>query len=186
MGNANFDKNFKNYLNSCKEDNNIKSAIIVTDKQCVMCTINEMNFKKMTINDDSHINLINYLEDMIYPNNVTTGWESYKLHDAYIILKGSEVTINLPLSGNLSLNQASFLIDILGEICKFNLENGDIISINIMSANDYKEYRNHNLISMGLYVLSNLTEIYITQEEKIIGKTSFNSQYNQPKVYEKH
>lgn len=185
MVNGNFDSKFKSYLEDCKRQNNIKSVIIITNKQCVIATLSEMNFIQFSENDDSHSKLISYLENLIHPNDNTTGWESYKLHDTYLLLEGPELTINLPLSNNLSINQAGFLIDVLGDICKFNAENNDLISIDIISSTDYKEYKTHNLYIIAKYILSKITEKSLTSEEKIIGKTSINSDFDNPKVYEK-
>ena len=185
MGNGNFDSRFKAYLEDCKKYNNIKSVIIITDKQCAIMTLSEMNFNQFTDDEDSHQKLISYLESLIHPDDNTTGWESYKLHDTYLLLEGPELTINLPLSNNLSINQAGFLIDILGDICKFNAETNDLISIDIMSSTDYKEYRTHDLYKIATHILSKITDMYLTCEEKIIGKTSINSDFDNPKVYEK-
>lgn len=186
MENGNFDKKFQQYLYDCSKNINTKCAIIVTDKQCAITTLNEINFIKQAIFDNSHNDLIEYLENKIHFNNNTSGWESYKLHDAYLLLEGPELKVSLPFSGYLSIKQAGFLIDILADICKFNQENNDLISIDIISSTDYKTYHTHNLKIIGEYILSQITEIYITSEERIIGKTSINSEINKSKVYEKH
>lgn len=176
MGNGNFDLKFDNYLKEIEKVNNIKSAIIVTDKQCVMAT--ELETKK-----DSHNDLISYIENMIHPNDSADGWLSYKLHDAYLLAEGPELMINLPLDGNLSINQAKFIIDIIARVCKFNAENGDIISIEIMSSNDSKTYCTHKVDTIGRYILSLITCNYIDQEEIIIGKTIKNVEQVRAKVH---
>ena len=179
MGNSIFDLKLDNYLNECENENNIKGAIIVTDKQCVMAT--ELETEK-----DSHNDLISHIENLIHPNDSADGWLSYKLHDAYLLAEGPELMINLPLDGNLSINQANFMIDIIARICKFNAENGDIISIEIVSSNDWKAYRTHTVDKVGKYILSLSNCNYIDQDEKIIGKTIINNEIDKPKVYEKH
>lgn len=185
MGNVNFDNTFKSYLDDCSKNINTKCAIIITDKQCAIATLNEMNFNKQMLDDDSHIDLICYLESKIHPNDHTTGWESYKIHDVYVIIEGPELKISLPFSGYLSINQAGFLMDLLSTICKFNADNNDLIVIDIISSTEYKTYYTHNIKTIGNYILSQITEMYVVQDERIIGKTSITSEVNKPKVYEK-
>ena len=185
MGNENFDRKFGNYLNDCRMKKDTKCAIIVTDKQRVISTINEMNFNRFTIDDNSHQNLIEYLEEKIHQNDRSTGWESFKLHDIYVLLKGSKIIINLPLDGNLSVNQAGFLIDILADVCRFNAENIDMISIDIISNDDYKEYCSYDIYKIGKYILSKITEFYITVDEKILETPDQNSVKETSKVYKK-
>lgn len=185
MGNDNFYNKFYNYLEECRMKKDIKCAIIVTDKQRVFSTINEMNFNKFTLDDDSHQHLISYLEDKIHPNNRDIGWESSKLHDLYILLKGPKIVVNLPLDGNLSLNQAMFLIDTLSNVCEFNAEYGDLISVDILSSDDYKEYCTHDINKIGKYILSKLSEFYIVTGERIVDKPSFDSNTNKSKIYKK-
>ncbi len=167
MGNDNFNIKFKDYLEQCKHNNNVKCAIIATDKQCAIYTASKDE------ENNSHNDLAGIIENMIHINTSENGCDMFKLHDAYIFLEGPEMIANLPLDGNLSLNQAGFLIDILSEICRFNLENDDLISISIFSSVDIKEYRSHDLKRIAKYVLSFITKEYTTEAERIIGKTIF-------------
>lgn len=186
MQNGNFDKIFKKYLDNCGKNKNTKCVIIITDKQCAITTLNEMILSADKLDDESHMNLMTSLEKEIHPNDNTSGWASYKMHDVYLFLEGPELTVNLPFSGLLSINQAKFLIDILGEVCKFNAENNDLITIDIMTSDDNKTYCSHDLLKIGKYILSQITEMYVTSDERIIGKTSVNNEIESLKEYEKH
>lgn len=108
---------------------------------------------------------------MIHPSNQKTGWDAYRTNNVYIFLEGPELIANLPLDGNLSINQAAFLLDIFKIVCEFNNENNDLISIDIITNIDYKQYHNHNFNPICNYILSLITDEYVTEDEKIIGKT---------------
>lgn len=176
---VNFDIKFNSYLENSIKDNKTKCVIIVTDKQCVMTTASERKI------DDTHSELIEYLEKAIHPNDDTSGWLSYKIHDAYLLSEGPELMINLPLDGKLSVNQACFILDIIAKICKFNSENDNMISIEIISSNDYQTYRTNKINQILKHILSLITADYITQEETIVGKTTINIDIIKSKVYEK-
>ena len=180
MKDVNFDTKLDNYLNKDVIENKTKCAIIVTDKQCAMLIANDKNI------DATHSNLISYIEQAIHPSDETSGWLTYKLHDAYLLLEGPELMINLPLDGNLSVNQACFIIDIIDKICKFNLLNDDMISIDVISTNDYQSYRTHTINTILKHIISLITKDYVTQDEIIIGKTDININNIKRKVYEKH
>ncbi len=160
-----FDKRINEYLEGCKQHDNSKCAIVATDKQCVVLKEYESE------NCSSHNELAEYIENMIHPSNPKTGWDAYRTNNAYVFLEGPELIANLPLDGNLSINQAAFLLDIFKTVCEFNNENRDLISIDIITNNDYKQYHNHNFNSICNYILSLITNEYVTEDEKIIGKT---------------
>ena len=160
-----FDKSFDNYLEDCKQNKHMKCAIVATDKQCVV--LKEQDSKEC----NSHNDLALHIENMIHPNNQAIGWEAYHTNNAYIFLEGPELTANLPLDGNLSTTQAAFLLDILKKVCEFNLENSDMMSMDIITNTDYKQYHSHNFNPICNYILSLITEEYVTEDEKIIGKT---------------
>ena len=175
-----FEKNFNEYLDECKRHNNIKCAIVATDKQCVVLKETESSQK-------SHNELAEYIENMIHPDNPKVGWDAYRTNNAYIFLEGPELIANLPLDGNLSINQAAFLLDILKRICEFNLENSDLISIDIITSKDYKQYHSHNFNQICNYILSLITDNYVTEDERIIGKTYENKVISEKiaKIYKK-
>jgi len=164
-----FNSKFNEYLERCKENNHIKCAIVVTDKQCAISTEMDNN-----LSDTSHNNLAATIENMIHPNENKSGWDAFRLDNVYIFLEGPELIANLPLDGNLSINQAGFLIDVLGEVCKFNAANNNLIKIDVISSCDYKEYRNHDIKPISKHILSLITKKHITTEEIIIGKTIIN------------
>ena len=177
-----FDVNFNNYLNNCKNQRNIKCAIVATDKQCVILLDNE------DINCDSHNKLAECLENMIHPNDQRIGWSAYRANNVYIFLEGPELIANLPLDGTLSTNQAVFILDILKTVCDFNYENNDLMSIDIISTNDYRQYHSHDLNLISKYIISLITDNYIVEEEKIIGKTISNNNITSEetiKIYKK-
>lgn len=177
-----FDEDFNNYLENCNVDRK-KCAIVATDKQCVML-LEDKNSEE----NNSHNGLAIVLENMIHPDDQRIGWAAYRASNAYVFLEGPELIANLPLDGTLSTNQAVFLLDILKKVCEFNYENNDLISIDIVTSNDYRQYHSHNLKSISKCIIPLITSEYIIEDEKIIGKTladNHNSPDEAIKVYQK-
>ena len=113
----------------CKYRNR-RSVAVITDKQYI--------FYSQILGDDyrTHDNIVVDIETTIHPNSLREGWDAFRSNNLYTFGVGTGYfRIDFPDNKELSMNQVTFLLELLNEIDKYNQEANDNSKINLQCCN---------------------------------------------------
>lgn len=146
----------------------IRGAGVITDKQYIFYT--------QVLEDDyrTHNDIEIDIENTIHPDNQKYGWDAYYENHAYVASLGKELIISMPENGELSAAQASFIIDILEQVDKYetNKENYQSkIEIQYFDTTNSIVNTINDIKSLKKTIQNRITEKITIEEEVIIGTT---------------
>lgn len=157
------------YFQYCNNKRRIRGAAVITDKQCIF-------YSQLLDNDyGTHNDIDIKIENAIHPNNQKNGWDGYYSNHAYMASVGKELIISMPENGELTSSQAQFMLNILDQTNKFNIEQEDEnkkIKIDLFDNPDHESiFDTKNIELLKQKIKSRVTNNITLEEEEIIGTT---------------
>ena len=105
------------YFKNCR---NKRGVAVITDKQYI--------FYSQILNKDynTHDSIGVNIETTIHPNSNRKGWDAFRANNVYVFAIGpSDFRIDFPDNCELSMNQATFILNLLDQIDKYDEEVDD-------------------------------------------------------------
>ena len=154
--------NIYKYLES-SIDKTVRSVLVITDKQSVFYIQNEFD-------DITHDKMYIKIENSIHPNDIKEGWSAIRNNNIHIASVGHEFIIYLPEDRTLSMNQYTFLCNMIDEAERFNIDkNKKILLCALYYSNMQEKIKTRNPKEMRDKLYSLVTKEIHIEEEKIIG-----------------
>ena len=163
MTNNNFKMNIYDYYKYCHNENEIRGAGVITNKQYIFNTDEKTNAE--------HYSIVSNIESQIYSSNNKKN-DELSNNNIHFYCYIDTFLIELPLNNKLTKSQVMLLDNILNQISQYNNQAKDKkVEIQLFSNNKFKEKESTNISEIKKELHENISDNIIIEEEKIIGKT---------------
>ena len=152
-----------------KQCHNKRGVAVITDKQYI--------FYSQILKDDyrTHDNIVVDIETTIHPNSNKKDWDAFRDNNVYVFAVGpGNFRIDFPDNSELSMAQATFILELLKQVDRYNeeVEDNNKVEVCVANTRNYlKDWEKTDTSKIREVLPKMVTKKIKIEEERIIGQT---------------